>query len=70
MPFLEAAGLPLCDGGCSWWVTTWKKHTLVGISPCLLQAKDVPAHLPSFLGILEEEILVGQHSIALVAGLM
>lgn len=43
---------------------------LAGISPCLLQAKYVPAHFPSFLDILEEEILLGQCSIALVAGLM
>ena len=43
---------------------------LAGISPWLLQAKYVPAHFPSFLDILKEEILLGQRSIALVAGLM
>lgn len=43
---------------------------LAGISPALLQPKDVPAHFPSFLDVMEEEILLGQHSSALVAGLM
>lgn len=43
---------------------------LAGISPGLLQAKDISAHFPSFLDIMEEEILLEQRSIALVAGLM
>lgn len=37
-----------------------------GVSPCWC----VPAHFPSSLHLLEEEILLGQHSIASVAALV
>lgn len=37
-----------------------------GISPCWC----APAHFPSFLHVLEEKILLGQHSIASVAALV
>jgi len=64
-PFAHAVGQCLVPRA-----ETPARAALPGISPCLLQAKHVPAQLPSSLDILEEEILVGQRSFALVAGLM